>query len=64
MAPSASEATAILPAQYCGSAEKAFSLVMLSDDTPMIVAFRASNFSLFSAKVCASRLQPPVNAEG
>jgi len=37
---------------------------MLSAETPMIVAPTASNRSLFSANVCAWRLQPPVNAEG
>jgi len=37
---------------------------MLSRDTPMIDAPAASNFSLFSANVCAWMLQPPVNADG
>ena len=54
MAPSASEATAILPAQLRESAEKAFSLSMLSRETPMTGAPAASkSHFLFSANVCA-----------
>ena len=37
---------------------------MLSRETPMMEAPAASNFSLFSAKVCASMLQPAVKADG
>jgi hypothetical protein len=62
--PSASEATASLPAQYFGSAEKALSRSMLSSDTPMMLAPAALNLSAFSEKVWASMLQPPVNADG
>ena len=61
--PPGSEATGIFPRRYCGSDENAFSRSMLSDETPMMLACTASNFSLFSAKACASMLQPPVNAD-
>jgi hypothetical protein len=58
--PSWSDATASLPAQYSGSAEKSLSRSMLSSDTPMTLAPAAVNASMLEANSCAWMLQPCV----
>ena len=60
MSPLTSEATASLPAQYSGSAEKSLSRSMLSSETPMTLAPAALKSSICTANSRAWMLQPCV----